>query len=142
MVLLVIVFGFLVVGNAFMTWKAVQLWRDPDLVDFFQGAFTFLPFGPHTRRGEVRSVGLTVVTLWGVVVLLALGTLDAAFSNPVVLVAFAADVLIILGAGLAEVCVILFNAPKFAVPPHMRAEPGVLAARRARKAESTRRPGA
>ncbi|MGW2280379.1 hypothetical protein [Streptomyces sp. NPDC001770] len=134
---MVIVLGFLVVANAFMTWKTVQLRRDPDLVGFFEGAFTSLPFGPDARRGMVRSVGITVVTLWGVVVLLLLTGAD----GPVSLWVAGMDVLIILAAALCEVGVILFNVPKFAVPPHMRAEPGVLAARRARKAEGARGPG-
>ncbi|MCX5395699.1 hypothetical protein [Streptomyces sp. NBC_00102] len=130
------VLGFFLVGNVFMTWKAFQLWRDPDVADFFEAAFTVLPLGPDARRGVVRSAGITVVTMWGVVLLLLAGT-----GGPVFMWIVLVDVLIILVLALCEVCVILFNVPKFAVPPHMRAEPGVFAARRARKAEGARRPG-
>ncbi|MFD6531785.1 hypothetical protein [Streptomyces sp. NPDC060184] len=141
MVLYVGVLGFFLVGNGFMTWKAAQLWRDPGVADFFEGAFTSLPFGPDTRRGMVRSTGITVLTLWGVVVLLLTGS-DPGADDPVSMWVVVVDVLIILALALCEVCVILFNAPKFAVPPHMRAEPGVFAARRARKAGGSRGPGA
>ncbi|MFD6426824.1 hypothetical protein [Streptomyces sp. NPDC060198] len=132
---MVIVFGSLVLGNAFMTWKVVHLWRNPDVADFFSAV---LPFGLVVRRGEVRSAGVTAAALWGVVVVFLMGL----FDGPVASWAVAAGVLIILASALCEMCVILFNAPKFAVPPHMRAEPGVLAARRARKAEGRRGAGA
>ncbi|MGW0859296.1 hypothetical protein [Streptomyces sp. NPDC002690] len=135
MVLMVIVFALLVLGNAFMTWKAVQLWRDPDVAD---SVTAVLPFGPVVRRGEVRSAGITTAALWGVVVVFLMGS----FDGPVASWSVAAGVLIILASALCEVCVILFNAPKFAVPPHMRAEPGVFAARRARRAEGRRGAGA
>ncbi|WP_328722891.1 hypothetical protein OHT52_27680 [Streptomyces sp. NBC_00247] len=135
MVLMVIVCGFLVLGNTYMTWKAVQLRRDPDVAD---SVVAVLPFGPVVRRGEVRSAGITAAALWGVVVVLLMGPFDGAVASWGV----AAGVLIILASALCEMCVILFNTPKFAVPPHMRAEPGVFAARRARKAESTRGAGA
>ncbi|MFF7364447.1 hypothetical protein [Streptomyces sp. NPDC008125] len=141
MALYVGVLGFFVVGNAFMTWKAVRLWRDPAVADFFEVAFTFLPFGPDARRGMVRSANITVVTLWCVVLLLLTGS-DAGADDPVSLWIVVVSVLIILASAVCEACVILFNAPKFAVPPHMRAEPGVFGARRARKAERAREAGA
>lgn len=39
-----------------------------------------------------------------------------------------------------EILVVLFNIPKFVVPPHMRSDPGAIAARRARRtAQQNRR---
>ncbi|MFE9628998.1 hypothetical protein [Streptomyces sp. NPDC006527] len=34
--------GVFIFGLAFMTWKVVQLWRNPALVDFFMSSFSFL----------------------------------------------------------------------------------------------------
>lgn len=128
-----------VFGCGFMTWKVVKLWRDPALVDFFIGAFTFLPFGPSVRRGEVRSLGVTVVSVWAIAGLITLALWDMGQDpnkeqDPVTTVLGLIAVLVILGCLVVEACVILFNCPKFVVPPHMRSEPGVLAARRAKRA--------
>ncbi|MFI6967148.1 hypothetical protein [Streptomyces sp. NPDC050255] len=123
-----------------MTWKVTQLWRDADLVDHFMQTFAFMPFGKEVKRGEVRSLALTVMSLWGVTVLLCLGLLDVDMTGPVT-VLFALTVVVILLCILCEVAVVLFNAPKFLVPPHMRADLGVLAARRAERATRMRRAG-
>jgi len=125
---------FFTIGSAFMTWKAIQLWRDADLVDFFMDTFAFLPFGTEVRRGEVRSIALTAVSLWGVTILLFLGLLDTDMSGAVPGL-FLVAVVTVLVCLLCEVSVVLFNAPKFVVPPHMRGEQGALAARRARRTD-------
>ncbi|MFE9820492.1 hypothetical protein [Streptomyces sp. NBC_00236] len=131
---------FFVTGSAFMTWKVTQLWRDAGLVDHFMQTFAFMPFGKEVKRGEVRSLALTVVSLWGVTVLLLLGLLDVEMAGPVT-VLFALTVVVILLCILCEVAVVLFNAPKILVPPHMRSDLGVLAARRAERAMRMRRTG-
>ncbi|MDQ0585490.1 hypothetical protein [Streptomyces rishiriensis] len=121
---------FFVAGSVFMTWKVTQLWRDADLVDHFMQTFSFMPFGKEVKRGEVRSLALTAASLWGVTVLLLLGLLDVDMTGPLTAV-FAFALVTVLLSLLCEISVVLFNAPKFVVPPHMRSDPGVLAARRA-----------
>lgn len=102
--------------------------------------FAFMPFGKEVKRGEVRSLALTVVSLWGVTILLCLGLLDVEMAGPVT-VLIALTVVVILLCILCEVAVVLFNAPKFLVPLHMRADLGVLAARRAERATRMWRAG-
>lgn len=132
---------FFLAGSAFMTWRAVQLWRRPEDVDHFVDTFAFLPFGSEVKRGEVRSLPLTAAALWGITVLLLLGLTGAELDGPTGAV-FALAVLVILVSGLTEVCVVLFNMPRFVVPPHMRYEPGVVAARRERRVTGPNRPSA
>lgn len=126
-----------ILGSGFMTWKVVQLWRNPALVDFFMSAFTFLPFGPEARRGEVRSLALTVVSLWAIGILVIAGLWDGEFNDALAATVLVA-VVVIMGCLATEVCVILFNRPKFVVPPHMRSEPGVLTARRTKRTRMKR----
>ncbi|MFC8274338.1 hypothetical protein ACFUJR_17765 [Streptomyces sp. NPDC057271] len=122
-------FGF---GAAFMTWQAVRLWRDPGLVGHFMDTFAFMPFGQETKRGEVRSLALTAGSLWGITLLLVVGMLDTG-TSAIGSVFFVVALVTILGALACEVCVVLFNAPKFVVPPHMRSDLGVIAARREKR---------
>jgi hypothetical protein len=111
-----------------MTWKAIQLWRKPELADWYMHTFAFLPFGDDVRRGEVRSVALTATSLWGATLLIWLALLDTDASAPSIILVAALVVLLL--PVVCEVSVVLFNRPKFVVPPHMRADPGVIAARR------------
>jgi hypothetical protein len=131
-----VIAAFLGTALVFMTWKAIRLWRHPEVVDDFSTAFAFLPFGEDVRRGEVRSVLLTVVSLWSAAVLfvggLTLTEEETSGLNASDYTAAGAVVVILLCI-LCEVAVILFNRPKFVVPPHMRADLGVIAARRARR---------
>jgi hypothetical protein len=129
---------FFVAGSAFMTWKVTQLWRDADLVDDFIQTFSFMPFGKEVKRGEVRSLALTVASLWGVTVLLVLGLVDVDMTGPLTAL-FAIALVTVLLSLLCEISVVLFNAPKFVVPPHMRSDLGVLAARRANRPGGPRR---
>lgn len=129
---------FFLAGSAFMTWKVTQLWRDAGLVDHFMQTFSFLPFGKEVKRGEVRSLALTVASLWGVTVLLLLGLLDVDMNGPLT-VLFAMALVTVLLSLLCEISVILFNAPKFVVPPHMRSDLGSMAARRANRTGDPRR---
>ncbi|WP_328687655.1 hypothetical protein OHA74_55140 [Streptomyces phaeochromogenes] len=101
-------FAFFALGSPFMAWKAVQLWRNPDLVDFFMASFTWMPFGKEVKRGEVRSIGLTAASLWGITLLvwLALFDPDASTSSYILVAAPMA----ILVPAICEVCVVLFNA--------------------------------
>ena len=129
-----VIAAFLGTALVFMTWKAIRLWRHPEVTDDFSSAFAFLPFGDDVRRGEVRSVLLTVVTLWSAALLFAGGlTLGEGEVSTAGAYVVAGAVVVILLCLLCEVTVILFNRPKFVVPPHMRADPGVITARRARR---------
>ncbi|MFI2780823.1 hypothetical protein [Streptomyces sp. ALB3] len=128
--------SFFVLGACFMTWKAFQLWRDPALVDFFLSVFTFLPFGPDARRGEVRSLAITVVSLWAISFLVVAGLWSDDVGDSLDLAGLAA-VVVIIGCLVAEACVILFNRPKCLVPPHMRSEQGALAKRRKTRRRSS-----
>jgi len=124
--------GVFVLGLAFMTWKVVQLWRNPALVDFFISSFSFLPFGPDTRRGEVRSLAVTVAGLWAASVLIVAGLWNGEFNDGLAATVLVAA-LVVMACLAIEGCVILFNRPRFVVPPHMRSELGVVAARRVRR---------
>ncbi|GAA4912616.1 hypothetical protein ACFPM3_23945 [Streptomyces coeruleoprunus] len=129
-----VIAAFLGTALVFMTWRAIRLWRHPEVIDDFSTAFAFLPFGEDVRRGEVRSVLLTVITMWSAAVLFVGGlTLTEAEISTAGAYVAAGAVLVILLCLLCELSVILFNRPKFVVPPHMRADLGVLAARRARR---------
>ncbi|MHB9861698.1 hypothetical protein [Streptomyces sp. YIM S03343] len=129
---------FFLVGSAFMTWKVTQLWRNADLVEEFMVTFSFMPFGKEVKRGEIRSLALTVASLWGATILLFMGLLDVDMSGPVT-VLFAVALVTLLLCLPCEVSVVLFNAPKFVVPPHMRSDLGVIAARKANRAGGSRR---
>ncbi|MFB6990511.1 hypothetical protein [Streptomyces sp. NPDC056304] len=129
---------FFLAGSVFMTWRVTQLWRDPGLVDHFVDTFAFMPFGKDVKRGEVRSLALTATSLWGITVLLLIGLTNIELDGPAAVV-FAVALLAVLLCLLSEVSVVLLNAPKFVVPPHMRSDPGLLAARRARRTAGTRR---
>ncbi|MGW6582647.1 hypothetical protein ACWF76_25280 [Streptomyces globisporus] len=122
-------FAFFALGAAVMSTKAAQLWNDADRVDEIMRSFTFLPLGPAAKRGEVRSLGLTAASLWGVALLMMLAAVDSDLSGPA-LVGFGVAVLLVLVSLALEFAVVLFNAPKFVVPPHMRADAGVLNRRR------------
>ncbi|MGW6589507.1 hypothetical protein [Streptomyces globisporus] len=122
-------FAFFALGAAVMSTKAAQLWNDADRVDEIMRSFTFLPLGPAAKRGEGRSLGLTAASLWGVALLMMLAAVDSDLSGPA-LVGFGVAVLLVLVSLALEFAVVLFNAPKFVVPPHMRADAGVLNRRR------------
>ncbi|GGP57357.1 hypothetical protein ACFT1B_15890 [Streptomyces griseoincarnatus] len=129
-----VIAAFLGIALVFMTWKAIRLWRHPEVIDDFSTAFAFLPFGKDVRRGEVRSVLLTVITLWSAAVLFVSGlTLAEDEISTAGAYVIAGAVVVILLCLLCEASVILFNRPKFVVPPHMRADLGVIATRRARR---------
>ncbi|MEV0220430.1 hypothetical protein [Streptomyces sp. NPDC050704] len=133
--------AFFALGSVFMTWKAVQLWRDARQVDFFIATFAFLPFGKETKRGEVRSLGLTAASLWGITALIFLGSTDVELTG-VALGLFVVALGTVLLCVMLEVAVVLFNTPRFVVPPHMRSDLGVIAARRARRTKRRERsPG-
>ncbi|WP_327354508.1 hypothetical protein [Streptomyces sp. NBC_01304] len=127
-----------ITGVPFMTWKVVQLWRNADRVEFFMLAFTCLPFGKEVRRGRVRALGATVVTLWGAALLFFLGLYDVELTGAWPIVGLVAAVAL-LGGFACDLTVVLFNRPKWIVPPHMRSEAGVIAARRAVRAKEPRR---
>ncbi|WAX76853.1 hypothetical protein [Streptomyces sp. KMM 9044] len=123
--------SFFFCSAAFMSWKARQLWRDPHQVSFFMTTFTFLPFGEEVKRGEVRSIGLTAASLWGIMLLLLTAWVDeSSMWNGVI---FLLSTCVILLSLTLEMLVILFNQPKFIVPPHMRSELGILANNRTRR---------
>ncbi|WP_175408683.1 hypothetical protein [Streptomyces sp. TRM64462] len=124
--------AFFALGSAFMTWKASRLWRNPALVEEFMLTFAFLPFGPDVKRGEVRSVGITAVSLWAITTLIVQASLETEETGASMAV-FLVSMVTLLLCLLAEVAVVLFNAPKAIVPPHMRDDLGVIAARRARR---------
>ncbi|MGW1654472.1 hypothetical protein [Streptomyces atratus] len=81
----------------------------------------------------------TAVSLRAITVLFLVGSLEIEMTGSVVLL-IAIAVVTVLTCAACEAGVILFNAPKFVVPPHMRSDQGVLAARRARRANSPRGP--
>ncbi|MBT2394830.1 hypothetical protein [Streptomyces sp. ISL-100] len=84
----------------------------------------------------MRSVGLTAVSLWAISAILALPLLDPNLTGAGMHVLVGA-VGTILAALLCEASVVLFNFPKIVVPPHMRADRGVLAALRERPERRT-----
>ncbi|WP_155054775.1 hypothetical protein [Streptomyces blattellae] len=132
---------FWAVGTPFLTWKTIQLWRDPEQVAFFERGFTFLPFGPEVRRGEVRSLAVTAVGVWAITVLVLVGVWDAEGEMRMAsLIAFVCAFLLLMTCVVVEVAVILFNRPKFVVPPHMRSDPGVIAERRSRRRATRKKP--
>ncbi|WP_329390152.1 hypothetical protein OG625_38380 [Streptomyces sp. NBC_01351] len=122
-------------GAAFMSWKAVQLWRDADLVDFFLTAFAVLPFGQEVKRGEVRALGVTAIFLWAITPLVLLGTLDAEMTDAQAAIVLVA-VVTLLACLACEFSIILFNMPAFIVPPHMRSDLGTVTLWRARRAHN------
>ncbi|MEU0114783.1 hypothetical protein ABZ137_13925 [Streptomyces bobili] len=124
---------------AFMSWKVVQLWVNPGMVEHFTTSFTVLPFGEDVRRGEVRSLAVTIVGLWAIVPMFFLGLYDAEQEGALLALSAFLVVLLLLCV-LLEVCVVLFNRPKFVVPPHMRSDLGVIAERRARRRAVKKQP--
>ncbi|MES5819517.1 hypothetical protein [Streptomyces sp. RG80] len=120
-----------------MSWKARQLWLNADQVSFFMATFTVLPFGEETRRGEVRSVSLTAASLWGIGLLFLTAWTEE--GSAITGVIFLISMAVIALSLILEACVVLFNWPKFVVPPHMRSDLGVIAANRARRRKVRRR---
>ncbi|MFE0515270.1 hypothetical protein [Streptomyces sp. NPDC058964] len=99
--------------------------------------FGYLPYGPDVTRGAVRALGLTVVICWDAAALVFVAVLDLPMTGGVLTVLGVVIVTLLLSVP-ATVSVILFNVPKFVVPPHMRADPGVFGAWRARRAARRR----
>ena len=121
-----LVWLFLIVGSVHMTWKVTKFWRDPALGHGLIVAVP--PFGEEVQRGELRSVGLTVVSLWGITIIMPLGLWNGELSTPLAILGLIA-VGVVLCCLACEVSVVLFNRPKFVVPPHMRSDLGVIQAR-------------
>lgn len=114
--------AFLVVGIASLI-RLPNMWRGEDNI---YPKIRRWPLPDPLLRGWARSMPLLVVLTW---VLLFLAVF--AFTAPPGAVATSPLtrllLLLVLLVFLLMVTVTLFNAPKFAVPPPQRGEPGALA---------------
>jgi hypothetical protein len=125
---LAIVVGLLTI---YLVISAVRLWHDPARADRIDSAYAVLPFGPRVRRGTVRGAWPRAAILACVTGIVLLGTapthaqLAAGKADAVIAVVLIG---LLLVAGLLQLSIILVNRPRWIVPPHMRAEPGVLSA--------------
>lgn len=86
-------------------------------------------------RGNARAFVATIP----LVLLMCVGAIIAEFGgqqayDPGMAVAAAG----LLGLFLVQLPIVFFNRPRFAVPPHLRDEPGALAEMRARRRRATR----
>lgn len=123
----------LIVGvaiSAFWSWMTIKLWKDPKQVEFFMISLSILPLGESGKRGEVRAAALTAVTLWGLVIgviwsMIPSGGDHASGATTGRAIMFVIIALIV-GPLLLEISVVLFNRPRFVVPPHMRSDAGAL----------------
>jgi hypothetical protein len=99
------------------------LWRRP--VDAFGEPLAWWVWGAPLWRGYVRgmaAVGATFVVDLLLILLVIWGP-----GGDAVLLAIAAALVLSLTAGLVlAVTIALFNRPRWAVPPHLRGQPGAV----------------
>jgi hypothetical protein len=124
-VILTIVVGMFTVWMAI---SAVRLWRDPSRADQIMAAYSVLPVSQAVRRGTVRGAWPRAVVLACVTAIVPIGSVatDAQLQAGPLRVAALALVGLLILAGLVQLSIILFNRPRWIVPPAMRAEPGIL----------------
>lgn len=98
--------------------------------------FAWWPWGDTSRRGAIRGFVATVFAGWAFAIAIVTGDASAYLHKGA---AEAARILAFVFLGLFVVgliihfSVMLFNRPKFIVPPPQRNEPGVIAERAARR---------
>lgn len=115
----------------FGLWQAHRLWRDPSYAGRMMLFNSVLPFSKGVRRGAVRgalplAVGLGLAAAGVIVVAVVnpkpghptIGAIAGVVCFGLMLVAFA-----------FHVAIIWFNHPLWLVPPHMREDKGIVAAR-------------
>jgi hypothetical protein len=97
---------------------------------------TWWPFGPGGWRAAARAMVPIFCGVWAMILAAAASAVDdhlkgaawAAVRGVFITLAVAA-----LASLVLALILMLFNWPKFIVPPYMRDEPGLLAARKARQ---------
>ena len=99
-------------------------------------AGSWWPFGPAGWRAATRAMVPIFGCVWALILAAAAGAADEHLKGVAwdamrsILIALAVAFL----AGLAlTIIVMMFNWPKFVVPPYLRDEPGLLAARKGRQ---------
>ena len=108
------------------------LWRRP--VDAFEEPLAWWIWGAPLWRGYVR--GMAAVGATFVVDLLLIMVVIWGPGADAVLLATAAALVLSLAAGLVlAITIALFNRPRWAVPPHLRAQPGAVREWRPRRSQ-------
>jgi len=114
----------------FSGWQASRLWRDPGYLDRMMLASRVLPFGKDVRRGAARGA----FPLSAALALAAAGVLVFAVFRPVrgqvsggAMAGVACFGLMLIAFGF-HFAIIWFNRPLWLVPPHMRADAGIVTA--------------
>jgi hypothetical protein len=129
-----LIFSLLFLGVIYVV-AARKVWRGESGLDGdVPPAWWFLgdEWWRGVARGYIASVPFLLVALVGGIVAEFTDDFDLGMS------------IAVLGllAGVAlNLCIVAFNRPRSLVPPHLRSEPGALAARRAHRARRTRRAG-
>jgi hypothetical protein len=131
--ILTAILGVVLAGTVRTAWRA---WRGQSgELDRVLGTW---PFSPASWRGVVRA--LPVFALWGTA-FFAGGVLARIGEHSVDGVVGAVGAAVFVFGAVCSAGVILFNRPRFVVPPSRRHEPGLLAERRAGTALDDTLPG-
>jgi hypothetical protein len=106
-----------------------RIWRDPEQADRATRALTGFPAGPEVRRGLVRGAVLMTVNMFSLGGGLICGGLwqrQGAADGGVLFWVFLTSVGLTLVSVALGLLIIWFNVPKVLVPPHLRAETGMV----------------
>ncbi|MGW0577919.1 hypothetical protein ACWD25_18535 [Streptomyces sp. NPDC002920] len=129
-------------GAGVKAYLTIRLWKDPGSVTLHGGAMRIYPLSEEFRRGMVRASVATAAGLaFGGLLVLADGIWRQSHQGPaqgVMLDILRASLAGILLCGVVYLSIALFNVPKFLVPPHMRNEPGSIAARQKNRTSDRR----
>jgi hypothetical protein len=120
--------------GAFRLAQARQAWRGPARVAGRPPPDPLLrPFGGQAARGAVRAVAAQVVILLAAAWLLAALAVASAISGPAASAIRAIGGVVgvagVLFGTVTGLMILLFNRPRFLVPPSARQDKGVLAGR-------------
>lgn len=128
---------FFLVCTVFLVAKAIIMWRGPGSEAELSTAMAVLSSQPDVRRGMVRAIAVLAVTTLFILMMavsaMAAGAEDGNFSHSKWEWVFGGSAAGVVICGLLQLAVILFNRPRFVVPPHLRGELGVMASRRQRQ---------
>lgn len=116
------------VGTAVATLRLPRLWKTGgyDIESGFRG---WWPYGDRSLKGWVRALPTSVAGAWALVIALIGMTISQVTSGPTHEVATNVAIAASVGMFLAVpiiITIIVFNRPRFLVPPPRRNEPGII----------------
>ena len=130
---------FFLVCTVFLVAKAVIMWRGPKSEAELRTAMAVRRSQPGFEGGKARAIAVqAMITLFIFIMIvsaIAAGAEDGNFSHSKWEWVFGGSAAAAVLCFPLRLAVILFNRPRFVVPPHLRGELGVMASRRRQQAK-------